>query len=98
MNPSSPPINNKKDPLEVREQQLVARSQRLRQWGRFIPESGFLMRKEFFVGKDTGAFYQKTRSKSMQEAMATDPSIMVDMMKKSLGGMAPQLVMGMVRV
>eukprot|EP00798_Chlamydomonas_sp_ICE-L_P026817 gene26814-4411_t len=33
--------------------------------------------KEYFVGKDTGFFHQKAQSRSMQEAMATDPSIML---------------------
>ena len=27
----------------------------------------------------------------MQEAMATDPSVMVDMMKRNLSGMVPQV-------
>ena len=37
-------------------------------------------------------FNQKIQSKSMQEAMATDPSMMVDMLKKSLSGMVPQVI------
>jgi len=88
--------NASKEPKEIREVQAVSRSQRLRQFWRFIPESSFKMRKEFFIKADTGLFNQKTQSKSMQEAMATDPSIMVDMMKKNLSGMLPQLAMGMV--
>lgn len=92
---NAPPPSNK-EPKEIREMQLVARSQRLRQFWRFIPESSFKMRKEFFIAKETGAFNQKVQSKSMQEAMATDPSVMVDMMKKNMTGMVPQLAMGMV--
>ena len=41
--------------------------------------------------QDTGVFHQKVQSKSMQEAMATDPSVMVDMMKRNLSGMVPQV-------
>lgn len=92
---NAPPPNNK-EPKEIREMQMVSRSQRLRQFWRIIPESSFKMRKEFFVAKDTGVFNQKPQSKSMQEAMATDPSVMVDMMKKNMSGMVPQLAMGMV--
>lgn len=36
-------------------------------------------------------FHQKAQSRSMQETMATDPSVMVDMMKKNLTGMVPQV-------
>jgi len=43
-----PPKNNK-SPVEQREMAAVARSQRLRQFWRFIPESSFKMRKEYFV-------------------------------------------------
>lgn len=85
-----------KEPKEIREQQAVARSQRLRAMHRWLPESAFKMRREFFAAKDTGFFWQKSQSRSMQEAMATDPSIMVDMMKKQLTGIVPQLAMGMV--
>ncbi|GAX75882.1 hypothetical protein CEUSTIGMA_g3325.t1 [Chlamydomonas eustigma] len=91
----APPKSNK-EPKEIREVQAVARSQRLRQFWRVIPEAGYKMRREFFVGKDTGLFHQKTVSKSMQETMATDPSVMMDMLKKNLSGMVPQFAMGMV--
>lgn len=90
----APPSN--KEPKETREVQAVARSNRLRAALRFIPEPAFRMRKEYFTNKDTGLFNQKAQSKSMQEAMATDPTIMVDMMKKNLSGIVPQLAMGMV--
>jgi hypothetical protein len=43
------------------------------------------------TSQDTGVFHQKTVSKSMQEAMATDPTMMVDMMKKNLTGIVPQV-------
>ena len=51
---------------------------------------------DFCDSQDTGVFQQKTVSKTIQEAMATDPFIMVGMMKRNLSGMAPQLLMGMV--
>lgn len=47
---NAPPANNK-EAKEIREMQLVARSQRLRQFWRFIPESSFNMRKGYFVEK-----------------------------------------------
>jgi hypothetical protein len=39
---------------EIKEQQAVTRSQRLRAAYRFIPESAFKMRKEFFANKVGG--------------------------------------------
>jgi hypothetical protein len=46
---NTPPPNNK-ELKEVREMQAVARSGRLRGFGRFIPETSFKMRKEYFAG------------------------------------------------
>jgi len=46
--PSAP---SNKELKEVREQQAVTRSQRLRMMGRVIPETAFRMRKEFLVAK-----------------------------------------------
>ncbi len=47
--------------------------------------------------QDTGVFHQKAVSKSMQETMATDPSLMVDMMKKNLTGIVPQVCVNLLR-
>jgi hypothetical protein len=41
--------------------------------------------------QEKGMFSQKAVSRSAQETMATDPSMMVDMMKKNLTGMVPQV-------
>ncbi|KAJ9505026.1 hypothetical protein QJQ45_006458 [Haematococcus lacustris] len=49
-----------------------------------------------YAHMEVGLFHQKPQSKSMQESMASDPSMMVDMMKKNLTGVVPQLAMGMV--
>jgi hypothetical protein len=43
-----------------------------------------------------GLFHEPVRSKPMHETFATDPSVMVDMMKRNLTGVVPQLVMGVV--
>ncbi|GIL50129.1 hypothetical protein Vafri_6437 [Volvox africanus] len=91
---NTPPPTNK-ELKEVREMQAVARAGRLRGFGRVIPETSFKMRKDYFAG-EKGVFSQKAVTRSPQEAMATDPSVMVDMMKKNLTGMVPQLAMGMV--
>ena len=46
----APPKSNK-TASELKEVAAVARSQRLRQFGRVIPEQGFKMRKEYFAHK-----------------------------------------------
>ena len=40
--------------------------------------------------QDAGVFIAKPQTRAMHEAMVTDPSMMVDMMKKNLSGMVPQ--------
>jgi hypothetical protein len=90
------PDLSQKDTKEQREANAVARSQRLRQFWRFIPETSFKMRKNYFIAEETGLFHQKIHSKSMQETMSTDPTVMVDMMKRNISGMAPQFIMGWV--
>lgn len=90
---SAPPAATKED-KEIREVESISRSQRLRAHLHYIPEYAWRMRKEYFANKDSGVFFQKTQSKGMQEAMMSDPSFMVDMMKKNLTGLLPQLLMG----
>lgn len=79
---------------EIKEQQAVQRSGRIRAAANWLPESAFRMRKEYFIEKTTGLFNQQPKTRAMHETMATDPSIMADMMKKNLTGMVPQVVMG----
>lgn len=48
---NAPAASTGKEIREIREMQAVTRSQRLRGMLRWIPESAFKMRREFFVGK-----------------------------------------------
>ena len=48
---SKPPDQANRELKEVREQQAVLRSQRMRMWGRLIPASSFRIRKELFAAK-----------------------------------------------
>ncbi|KAF8061316.1 emc3 [Scenedesmus sp. PABB004] len=92
MTNAAPPSS--KELPEIREQQAVTRSGRVRGAANFLPETAFRMRRDYFVGREGGLFAAKPVSRPMHEAMATDPSFMVDMMKKNLTGMLPQIVMG----
>eukprot|EP00775_Hariotina_reticulata_P008315 gene8315-8500_t len=79
---------------EIREQAAVQRSQRIRAAASWLPETSYRMRREFFCEKTEGVFSQPPKSRAMHETMATDPSFMVDMMKKNLTGLLPQIIMG----
>ena len=83
-----------KELAEIKEQQAVTRSQRVRAAANWLPESALRMRKEYFTEKTTGLFNQQPKTRAMHETMATDPTFMVDMMKKNLTGLLPQIIMG----
>lgn len=92
MTSASSPVT--KDMPEIKEQQAVQRSQRIRAAANWLPESALRMRKEYFTEKSSGVFHQPPKTRAMHETMATDPTFMVDMMKKNLTGLLPQIVMG----
>lgn len=83
-----------KEMPEIKEQQAVQRSQRIRAAANFLPESALRLRKEYFTEKTSGVFNQASKTRAMHETMATDPTFMVDMMKKNLTGLLPQIIMG----
>jgi hypothetical protein len=93
MSTAATPMMTKEMP-EIREQQAVTRSQRIRAAANWLPESAVRMRKEYFTEKTTGIFNQPVKTRAMHETMATDPTFMVDMMKKQMTGLVPQVVMG----
>lgn len=93
MTTASTPVMTK-DLGEIKEQQAVTRSQRIRAAANWLPESALRMRKEYFTEKTDGLFKQPSKARPMHETMATDPTFMVDMMKKQMTGLVPQIVMG----
>lgn len=87
-------LNNesqKQDLKEIREGQALIRSQKLREQGGWIPQAAFLKRKSQMTAKDSGILNQKVESRSLQETVATDPSMMVNMLKGQLTGLVPQV-------
>jgi len=83
--------SRKEDLKEIRESQSLAKSRRLREQAKWITHTAFLKRKAFLTFKDTGLLCQKVESKSIQETVATDPSMMVNMIKGQLTGLVPQV-------
>jgi len=84
----------KQELKEIKESQALAKSQKLREQGGWIPQHAFLRRKAHLMMKDGGVLCQKVESRSLQETVATDPSMMVNMLKSQLTGLVPQILMG----
>ena len=81
----------KQEMNEIREGQAIAKSQKLREQAGWIPLHAFLKRKAQLTSKDSGILCQKVETRSLQETVATDPSMMVNMLKGQLTGLIPQV-------
>jgi len=82
----------KADLVQLRESQAVLRAQRLRSQCRFIPSSSFTMRRQFFTDKEKGIFQKEAQAANPQAAMMGDPTLMMDMMKKNMSMVVPQIL------
>eukprot|EP00238_Polyblepharides_amylifera_P002701 CAMPEP_0196580964 /NCGR_PEP_ID=MMETSP1081-20130531/31752_1 /TAXON_ID=36882 /ORGANISM="Pyramimonas amylifera, Strain CCMP720" /LENGTH=259 /DNA_ID=CAMNT_0041901023 /DNA_START=60 /DNA_END=839 /DNA_ORIENTATION=- len=95
--------NNVKVELKnVREAQCVLRAQRLRQNSGYLPPSKFSSKRLFFTHKDLGVLHE-IKDQAPPNPLAAfgmgggagatpDPSQLVDMMKKNLSMVVPQIV------
>mmetsp|Transcript_33045 Transcript_33045/g.55307 ORF Transcript_33045/g.55307 Transcript_33045/m.55307 type:complete len:257 (-) Transcript_33045:511-1281(-) len=83
----------------IREAQCVLRSQRLRANVGYIPHKAFRAKRHFFTNKENGVLNEKIESVAnpmspmgMPGGQPADPSMLVDMMKKNLGMVVPQML------
>lgn len=84
----------KVDMQQVQDSHALIRSRLLRENGRFIPKSSYMMRKNFFNDEETGYFkIAQTRPAVVQNPM-TDPTMMTDMLKGNLLNVLPMIVIG----
>lgn len=67
----NPAGNTSKETKEIKEQQAVTRSQRLRATYRVIPESSYKMRKEYFAAKVFGQFVHVLHERATLAATST---------------------------
>jgi len=84
----------KGDIKTVQEGQILLRARRLRSNCNKLPITSFNMRKIYFNNKDSGLFKDRPGPDPMANPMANpmmDPSNMVEMMKKNLAMVVPQL-------
>lgn len=80
----------KRDQVKLNNQ--LMRSRRLRANGHFIPHSAFGTRKNAFLEKDKGMLMQKHEAPNPM-TMMQDPSVMMNMMQGNFTMMVPQMVM-----
>jgi len=84
----------KADLKSIKEAQILLRSKRLRANYNKIPSNSFFIRKSFFNNKEIGLFREKPQDSSAPNPMANpmmDPSNMMDMMKKNMVMLVPQM-------
>lgn len=79
---------------EISTTQSLAKSVKLREQGGWLTIQAYLQRKSWMTAKDSGVLCQKVESRSLQETMATDPSVMVNAVKSQLTGLIPQIMIG----
>eukprot|EP00658_Telonema_sp_P-2_P007815 TRINITY_DN1290_c0_g1_i1.p1 TRINITY_DN1290_c0_g1~~TRINITY_DN1290_c0_g1_i1.p1 ORF type:complete len:197 (+),score=43.91 TRINITY_DN1290_c0_g1_i1:189-779(+) len=75
----------------IRNQQIMGKAKLLRMHSGFIPEERFKMRRKFLIEQ----YLSQAKEKNPMDAMAmmNDPSNLMDMMKKNMVMMVPQLAM-----
>jgi len=75
----------------VQQASVLAKSKMLRMHSGFIPEESFRMRKKFLIDKHLSQGKEKNPMDAM--AMMNDPSMFMDMMKKNMVMVVPQMAM-----
>merc|ERR1719272_1278412 len=75
----------------VQQASVLAKSKMLRMHSGFIPEESFRMRKKFLIDKHLSQGKEKNPADALQ--MMNDPSMFMDMMKKNMVMVVPQMAM-----
>merc|ERR1711865_796907 len=75
----------------VQQASVLAKSKMLRMHSGFIPEESFRMRKKFLIDEHLSQGKEKNPMDAM--AMMNDPSMFMDMMKKNMVMVVPQMAM-----
>ncbi|KAF8694892.1 hypothetical protein HU200_037993 [Digitaria exilis] len=88
----SPAASPSPDPKLVREGQVVIRARNLRTNAQFIPTKAFKARKVYYTNEENGLLHvPKEDAQKAQAAMFSDPNMAMDMMKKNLSMIVPQV-------
>jgi len=79
---------------QVRDSQILLRSRALRENGKFIPKSSYLMRRHYFNNEESGVLKTQLGRAAPPPNPMTDPSMMTDMLKGNLTNVLPMIVIG----
>nr|CAG4652073.1 EOG090X0B72 [Triops cancriformis] len=78
---------------QVQDSQAMIRARVLRENGKYLPKSSFLMRRYFFNNEEAGYFKTQKRAPVANNPM-TDPSMMTEMLKGNVTNVLPMIVIG----
>lgn len=79
---------------KVRDSQILLRSRALRENGKYLPKSSFLMRRHYLNNEETGVLKQNQARATAAPNPMTDPSMMTDMLKGQATNVLPMIVIG----
>ncbi|MFH4981608.1 hypothetical protein AB6A40_008317 [Gnathostoma spinigerum] len=79
---------------QVQDSQYLIRSRLLRENGRFLPKSSFLMRKNYLLNEESGYIAKAMERPSQMQNPMADPSMMTDMLKGNLLNVLPMIIIG----
>ena len=84
----------KVDLQQIQDSQALIRSRLLRENGKYLPKSSFMMRRHFFNNAETGYLTLAKNRPSTQPNPMNDPTMMSDMLKNNLTNMLPTILIG----
>lgn len=84
----------KVDLQQIQDSQALMRSRLLRENGKYLPKSSFMMRRHFFNNSETGYLTVAKNRPSVQPNPMSDPTMMSDMLKNNLTNMLPTILIG----
>lgn len=84
----------KVDLQQIQDSQALIRSRLLRENGKYLPKSSFMMRRHFFNNPESGYLTVAKNRPSVQPNPMNDPTMMSDMLKNNLTNMLPTILIG----
>jgi len=83
----------KTDDKALRQKMILQRARMLRENGGHLPPQVFAARKELFTKPNTGLLTQKVDAPNPMANMMSDPTMMMDMMKRNMVMIVPNIVL-----
>lgn len=88
-------MSTKKVELQnIQDSQALIRARLLRENGKYLPKSSYMMRRHFFNNAENGYLTVAKNRPSVQPNPMNDPGMMSDMLKSNLTNMLPTILIG----